>query len=49
MNDWTSEDGPASYPVTFLWSLPRAVSASFERMMIKRGDHTVIDEPFSRR
>jgi hypothetical protein len=32
----------------FLWSVPRTVSTSFERMMSARGDHTVFDEPFSR-
>jgi hypothetical protein len=35
------------HPVTFLWSVPRSVSTSFERMMMERGDHTVFDEPFS--
>ena len=36
------------FPVTVLWSIPRSVSTSFERMVIARGDHTVFDEPFSR-
>jgi hypothetical protein len=36
-----------SHPITFLWSVPRTVSTSFERMMSARGDHTVFDEPFS--
>src|SRR4051794_11815431 len=31
-----------------MWTVPRSVSTSFERMMSARGDHTVIDEPFSR-
>ncbi len=34
--------------ITFLWTVPRSVSTSFERMMIERGDHVVLDEPFSR-
>lgn len=37
-----------SHPIRFLWSVPRSVSTSFERMMVERGDHTVFDEPFSR-
>ena len=37
-----------SHRVIFLWSVPRSVSTSFERMMMARGDHTVFDEPFSR-
>lgn len=37
-----------SHPVRFLWTVPRSVSTSFERMMMARGDHTVLDEPFSR-
>ncbi|WP_051706059.1 sulfotransferase family protein [Nocardioides aequoreus] len=37
-----------SYPVIVLWSVPRSVSTSFERMVSERGDHTVLDEPFSR-
>jgi len=36
-----------SHRIIFLWSVPRAVSTSFERMMSARGDHTVFDEPFS--
>lgn len=31
-----------------MWTIPRSVSTSFERMMSARGDHTVMDEPFSR-
>lgn len=31
-----------------LWATPRTVSTAFERMMIERGDHTVLDEPWSR-
>jgi hypothetical protein len=37
-----------SHRITFLWTVPRSVSTSFERMMSARGDHVVIDEPFSR-
>jgi hypothetical protein len=37
-----------SHRIVFLWSVPRSVSTSFERMMSARGDHTVFDEPFSR-
>lgn len=37
-----------SHPIRVLWSVPRSVSTSFERMMVERGDHTVFDEPFSR-
>jgi hypothetical protein len=36
------------HPITVLWTVPRTVSTSFERMMIERGDHVVVDEPFSR-
>lgn len=31
-----------------LWAAPRTVSTAFERMMIERGDHLVLDEPWSR-
>jgi len=37
-----------SHRVIVLWTVPRSVSTSFERMMSARGDHTVFDEPFSR-
>jgi hypothetical protein len=37
-----------SHRITVLWTVPRSVSTSFERMMIERGDHIVFDEPFSR-
>lgn len=30
-----------------LWATPRTVSTAFERMMIERGDHLVLDEPYS--
>lgn len=30
-----------------LWAVPRSASTGFERMMIERGDHQVIDEPYS--
>jgi hypothetical protein len=39
----------AMHPITFMWSVPRSVSTSFERMMTARGDHEVFDEPFSLR
>ena len=31
-----------------LWATPRTVSTAFERMVIERGDHLVLDEPWSR-
>jgi hypothetical protein len=34
--------------VHVLWATPRTVSTAFERMMIERGDHLVLDEPWSR-
>ena len=34
--------------VLVLWAMPRTVSTAFERMMIERGDHVVLDEPWSR-
>jgi len=34
--------------VILLWTVPRSVSTSFERMISERGDHVVFDEPFSR-
>jgi hypothetical protein len=34
--------------IIVMWSVPRSVSTSFERMVSARGDHTVFDEPFSR-
>jgi hypothetical protein len=37
-----------AHEIIFLWTVPRSVSTSFERMMSERGDHTVLDEPFSR-
>lgn len=37
-----------SHPIIVMWSVPRSVSTSFERMVSERGDHTVFDEPFSR-
>ena len=37
-----------SHRIIFLWTVPRSVSTSFERMMSARGDHAVFDEPFSR-
>jgi hypothetical protein len=30
-----------------MWSAPRSRSTAFERMMIERGDHHVVHEPFS--
>lgn len=37
-----------THPITVAWSVPRSVSTSFERMVSERGDHHVVDEPFSR-
>jgi Sulfotransferase domain len=37
-----------AHPIIFMWTVPRSVSTSFERMMSERGDHAVLDEPFSR-
>jgi hypothetical protein len=37
-----------SHRIVVLWTVPRSVSTSFERMMSARGDHIVFDEPFSR-
>ena len=37
-----------SHRIIFLWTVPRSVSTSFERMVSERGDHLVLDEPFSR-
>ncbi|HMQ25446.1 MAG TPA: hypothetical protein PKA98_05620 [Acidimicrobiales bacterium] len=34
-------------PIRVLWAVPRSASTAFERMVIERGDHTVLDEPFS--
>lgn len=34
--------------IRVLWATPRTVSTAFERMMIERGDHVVLDEPWSR-
>lgn len=31
-----------------LWATPRTVSTAFERMVLERGDHLVLDEPWSR-
>lgn len=43
------EAGPAGspHPVRVLWAVPRSASTAFERMVIERGDHHVLDEPFS--
>lgn len=38
-----------AHPIIMMWTVPRSVSTSFERMVIERGDHTVYDEPFSKR
>ncbi len=38
-----------THRIIVLWTTPRSRSTAFERMMIERGDHTVIDEPFSAR
>ena len=37
-----------SHRIIVMWTVPRSVSTSFERMVSARGDHLVIDEPFSR-
>jgi hypothetical protein len=37
-----------NHRIIVMWSVPRSVSTSFERMVSERGDHTVFDEPFSR-
>ena len=37
----------ATHPILMLWAVPRSASTAFERMMIERGDHDVVDEPFS--
>lgn len=37
---------PAAIPLA-LWTTPRSVSTAFERMMMERGDLTVLHEPFS--
>lgn len=37
-----------SHRIIVLWTVPRSVSTSFERMISERGDHAVFDEPFSR-
>lgn len=34
-------------PIRVLWSAPRSRSTAFERMMVERGDHQVVHEPFS--
>jgi hypothetical protein len=36
------------FPIRALWAVPRSTSTAFERMVIERGDHHVVDEPFSR-
>lgn len=38
-----------AHPIIMMWTVPRSVSTSFERMVIERGDHAVFDEPFSKR
>lgn len=37
----------SGHPVRALWAVPRCASTAFERMVIERGDHDVLDEPFS--
>lgn len=39
----------SEYPIVVLWTIPRSRSTAFERMMIERGDHHVVDEPYSAR
>ena len=46
--DETPTSEATTHPITFLWTVPRSVSTSFERMMSARGDHQVFDEPYSR-
>lgn len=36
-----------SHRILALWTVPRSGSTAFERMMMERGDHTVVHEPFS--
>jgi hypothetical protein len=36
---------PVSFPVIFLWAHSRSASTAFVRMMIERGDVTVLHEP----
>jgi len=36
-----------SHPILALWTVPRSSSTAFERMMMERGDHAVVHEPFS--
>ena len=36
------------HPVIALWATPRTASTAFERMMLERGDVTVLNEPWSR-
>jgi hypothetical protein len=38
---------PQTNTILALWSVPRSISTGFERMMMERGDFTVIHEPFS--
>lgn len=35
------------HPIVALWAVPRSVSTAFERMMARRGDFIVFNEPFS--
>jgi len=37
----------AETKIVALWAVPRSVSTAFERMMMERGDFTVLHEPFS--
>ena len=37
----------ATNPPLALWTTPRSVSTAFERMIMERGDFTVLHEPFS--
>lgn len=43
----TQTSGPSVHPVRVLWAVPRSASTAFERMVIERGDHEVLDEPYS--
>jgi hypothetical protein len=34
-------------PIVALWTHPRSISTAFERVMMERGDFTILHEPFS--
>lgn len=41
------QESVTAHPVRALWAVPRSASTAFERMVLERGDHHVLDEPFS--